>query len=299
MARAVVGPRLPGLVGRREVERLGRGVEQHGADVDRGDAVDQRVVHLGQQRARSPPARPSTTVSSHSGRERSRRRESSLADELGELVRAARARAARRGARASRGRSSSSSTQTGLATPPARGRLQALAVARDEVQALLDALEHRVVLQARRRPRRRARRRPPCSPAPARRPATSGRRRDSGLGHPRKDRVPRGVCTAMRGLCPCSCWAPGSCWRRRRPRLISRSRSRTTRTTRRPPRSRPATRRRSAAASAATRWCGTTAPVATTNTGTSKSFSFSQPGHLRYHCQIHGTTPKHGRHARP
>ena len=36
---------------------------------------------------------------------------------------------------------------------------------------------------------------------------------------------------------------------------------------------------------------------ATTNMGTARAFSFSQPGTYSYHCQLHGTTPEHGRHA--
>jgi hypothetical protein len=50
MARAVIGPRLPGPVRLGQVERLLGRVEQDGPDVDRSDAVDQGVVHLGQQR---------------------------------------------------------------------------------------------------------------------------------------------------------------------------------------------------------------------------------------------------------
>ena len=138
-ACAVVGPRLPRPVGRGEVERLLGRVEQDGADVDRGDAVDQRVVHLGQERdalaaghALDDPELPQRARAIQAPREL-------LSDQLAQLLGAARRR------------------QRGTAHVPAevelvvvdpdrvghtrRRRLQALAVARDEVQALADTLE--------------------------------------------------------------------------------------------------------------------------------------------------------------
>ena len=42
--------RLPVVLGRRDRHRIGRGVEEHRGDVDAGDAVDERVVGLRQQR---------------------------------------------------------------------------------------------------------------------------------------------------------------------------------------------------------------------------------------------------------
>ena len=143
VAPAVVAARLPGLVGGGDVERLGRRVEQDRADVDRRDAVDERVVHLRQQRdapvaealdRRSAPTAGASDPGAATAPGRRARR----------APRRRPARAAPRGARASRGRSPSSSTHTGLARPAAR-RLQPLAVARDEVQPRGDPREDRVV----------------------------------------------------------------------------------------------------------------------------------------------------------
>ena len=50
-----------------------RGVEQHGRDVDAGDAVHQRVVGLATSTAKRSPSRPSTSQISHSGLSRSSR----------------------------------------------------------------------------------------------------------------------------------------------------------------------------------------------------------------------------------
>jgi hypothetical protein len=38
------------VLGRRDRQRIGRGIEQHGRDVHPGDAVDERVVSLREQR---------------------------------------------------------------------------------------------------------------------------------------------------------------------------------------------------------------------------------------------------------
>ena len=146
MARAVIGPRLPGPVGRRQVERLPGRVEQDGADVDRGDAVDQGVVHLGQQ---GDALATGDALDDGELPQRARAVQATrqlVADELGQLVRAA-------GCRQGGAAHVPAQVELVVVDPdrvrhPGRGRLQALAVARDQVQAPVDSLEHPRVFEA-------------------------------------------------------------------------------------------------------------------------------------------------------
>ena len=278
MARAVVGPRLPGPVGRRQVERLRGRVEQDGADVDRGDAVDQRVVHLGQQRDalaagdalddRELPQRPRAVQAPRQ----------LLADELGQLVRAA---GRRQGGAADvpaevelrRRRPRPGSSPRARATAGAGGSAGSGAGAGRRARA----------------PRACSRPGPasntstpptpivtgPCSAASEERSAA-----ESASAIREGSRPTQRLHSHEGAPVPARAGRRPGAGRARPLRPTSRSRSRTTRTARRPRRSRSATPRRSAATSAATRWCGTTA-IATTNMGPSKTFTFPQPGNLR------------------
>ena len=90
-------------------------------------------------------ASPSTTWSSHSGRERSRRLENSRATKAASSASPPGAgRVAWRTCHA--GSKLVSSTHTGLGQPAGQGLLDALAVARDEVHPRAQALDHGAVL---------------------------------------------------------------------------------------------------------------------------------------------------------
>ena len=134
-ARPPLGSRrgLPRLVGVRRLGGHGREVEQHRREVDAGDAVDQRVVGLGDQReARRPRGpRPSTSpTAAWSGRAAGRR----------SARRAAAAAPRSPGAGSAVWRTWYSRLKVGSSTHSGRpvssgGTLQLLAVARHEVQA--------------------------------------------------------------------------------------------------------------------------------------------------------------------
>jgi hypothetical protein len=145
MARAVIGPRLPGPVRLGQVERLLGRVEQDGPDVDRSDAVDQGVVHLGQQRdaLAARDALDDREVPQRAGAIQAPGE--LLAYELAQLMRPARRR--QRGAAHMPAEVELLVVDPDRIRHPGCGRLQALAIARDEVQALPDALEHPGVLE--------------------------------------------------------------------------------------------------------------------------------------------------------
>ena len=130
---------------RRGPSRSGSCVEQHLAEVDGLDAVDEHLVGLGEQR---DPAvgEPLDEVDLPQRAAAVQRARHDPGDQLAQLVDACPAAAARSGVRGSRGRSAASSTQTGLARRP--GTLHPLAVARHEGDPVLDQRDQPVVVEA-------------------------------------------------------------------------------------------------------------------------------------------------------
>ena len=142
VAAAVVAARLPGLLGSCDLRGLGGRVEQDRADVDGRDPVDERVVHLRQQR--DAPAAQALDHGQLPQRARAvQAARQLLADELGE-----RGVAARGGQRCAAHMPAEVEAVVvdphGVRKPRGAG-LQALAIARHEVQPPADALEHPVV----------------------------------------------------------------------------------------------------------------------------------------------------------
>jgi hypothetical protein len=149
VASCSLAARLPGPVGLRQVERLFGRVEQDGPDVDRRDAVDQGVVHLGQQRD-ALAARDALDDRELPQRTRAIQAPGELlAHQLAQLLRPARRR--QRGAAHVPAEVELLVVDPDRMRQPGSGRLQALAIARDEVQAPPDALEHPGVLEPRSR----------------------------------------------------------------------------------------------------------------------------------------------------